>query len=123
MNFLAADLAQTGDRHTARGAGFEIPLAVAPALRPATTAPDRIVVGIRPERLSLEKRGDAVALSGRVAMRELLGAEVVLHLESEAGPLTVRSDAGSAPRAGDTVQVWLDPRAIHVFHGASEVRL
>jgi ABC-type sugar transport system ATPase subunit len=56
-------------------------------------------------------------------MREVLGAEVVLHLESSAGPLTVRADAGSAPRPGDTVQVWVDPRAIHVFDAASEARL
>jgi len=123
MNFLAADLAQMGDRQAARGPGFEIPLPLAPALRPARAAVDRVVVGIRPERLSLDKRGDDVPLAGEVALREVLGAEVVLHLESEAGPLTVRTDAGSAPRPGDTVQVWFDPRSVHLFDGTSEVRL
>ena len=123
MNFLMADLARTGERQTARGPGFEIPLARPPALRPAAAATDRVVVGIRPERLSLAHHADAVGLSGEVAMREVLGAEVVLHLESAAGPLTVRTDAGSAPRPGDTVQVWLDPSAIHLFDGATEVRL
>ena len=123
MNFLTADLAQTGERHAARGPGFEIPLALVPSLRPAQSALDRVVIGVRPERLSLEKRGDDVGLSGHVAMREVLGAEVVLHLESQAGPLTVRADAASAPRTGDIVQVWLDPRAIHLFDGATEVRL
>ncbi|HEY6035648.1 MAG TPA: sn-glycerol-3-phosphate ABC transporter ATP-binding protein UgpC [Kofleriaceae bacterium] len=123
MNFLSADLAQAGDRQAARGPGFEIPLDAAPALRPAKANVDRIVVGIRPERLSLEQRGDHVPLSGEVAMREVLGAEIVLHLESAAGPLTVRTDAGSAPRPGDTVKVWLDPHAVHVFDGATEVRL
>jgi multiple sugar transport system ATP-binding protein len=123
MNFLAADLAHTGERHAARGPGFEIPLPLSPALRPATAAIARVVVGIRPERLSLQRRDDDVSLSGEVALREVLGAEVVLHLESQAGPLTVRTEAGSAPRPGDTVQVWLDPAAIHVFDGASEVRL
>jgi ABC-type sugar transport system ATPase subunit len=123
MNFLGAALAQTGGSHAARGPGFEIPLALSPSLRPAQAALDRIVIGVRPERLSLEKRGDDVGLSGHVAMREVLGAEVVLHLESQAGPLTVRADAGSAPRQGDTVQVWFDPKAIHVFDGATEVRL
>ena len=123
MNFLAASLSQAGDHRAARGPGFEIPLADrAPLLRPANES-DRIVVGIRPERLTLAQADDAVALSGAVAMREVLGAEVVLHLESAAGPLTVRTDAGSAPRPGDTVQVYLDPRAIHVFDGATELRL
>jgi multiple sugar transport system ATP-binding protein len=132
MNFLEADLAQTGERQAARGPGFEIPLAsrlgvgphaIAGELRPAHKTIDRVVVGIRPERLSLSKRGDDVALSGAVAMREVLGAEVVLHLDSPAGPLTVRTDAGSAPRPGDTVEVWLDPKAIHLFDGATEARL
>jgi len=124
MNFLAADLTASGERQSARGTGFEIPLAArAPALRPAKDAVDRIVVGIRPERLSLTDTGSDVPLSGSVAMREVLGAEVVLHLESPAGPLTVRTEAGSAPRPGDTVQVWLDPKMIHLFDGATELRL
>jgi len=122
MNFLAADLTATGERRSARGRGFEIPLGVAPTLRPANES-DNIVVGIRPERLSLEQRADDIPLSGSVAMREVLGAEVVLHLDSPAGSLTVRTDAGSAPRLGDTLQVWLDPRAIHLFDGATELRL
>jgi multiple sugar transport system ATP-binding protein len=123
MNFLTADLAQTGERHAARGPGFEIPLPLVPTLRPAQAAVDRVVIGVRPEQLSLEQRGDNIGLSGSVAMREVLGAEVVLHLDSQAGPLTVRADAASSPRPGDTVQVWLDPRAIHLFDGATEVRL
>ncbi len=124
MNFLAADLVATGERLRARGPGFEIPLALlGSALRPARDAVDRIVVGIRPERLALVGTTDDVALSGEVAMREVLGAEVVLHVDSAAGPLTVRADAGSGPRPGDRVQVWLDPRRVHVFDGATELRL
>jgi multiple sugar transport system ATP-binding protein len=122
MNFLIADLAATGDRRSAKGKGFEIPLASAPALRRASE-PDQVVVGIRPERLSLQQRPDHVALAGAVDLREVLGAEVVLHIASPAGPLTIRTDASAAPRTGDNVQVWLDPAAIHVFDGATEVRL
>ena len=119
MNFLAADL----DRESARGPGFEIPLGDrAPSLRPANAA-DKITIGVRPERLSLVDHGNDIALAGQVAMREVLGAEVVLHVESAAGPLTIRTDAGSAPRQGDQVKVWLDPRAIHLFDGATELRL
>ena len=122
MNFLAADLTASGDRRSARGKGFEIPIGAAPALRKATE-PDKIVVGIRPERLSLAQRPDHVALDGAVDMREVLGAEVVLHIASPAGLLTIRTDAAAAPRAGDQIQVWLDPQAIHVFDGGTELRL
>ena len=117
MNFLAAALTATG----ARGAGFELALSER-TLRPAD-ATDKITIGVRPERLSLVDHGNDVALAGQVAMREVLGAEVVLHVESAAGPLTVRTEAGSAPRPGDQVKVWLDPRSIHLFDGATELRL
>jgi multiple sugar transport system ATP-binding protein len=119
MNFLNANLV---DR-AARGAGFEIPVERAPGLRPATESVGRVVVGVRPERLSLSSDDSKIPLRGEVAMREVLGAEIVLHLESPAGPLTVRTDAGAAARPGDTVQVWLDPKSIHLFDGATEVRL
>ena len=124
MNFLSADLAATGAQQTARGTGFEIPLGTGqrPALRPAKET-DHVVIGIRPERLSLSGGSDDISLTGSVALREVLGAEVVLHLDSAAGPLTVRTDAGSAPRPGDRVQVWLDPKGVHVFDGATELRL
>ena len=124
MNFLAAALAQSGDHRSARGVGFEIPLAAgAPALRPAGTTGASITVGIRPERIGLVKRPDAVPLGGTISMREVLGAEVVLHVESPAGPLTVRAEAGSSPRAGEHVEVWLDPSAVHLFDGTTELRL
>jgi multiple sugar transport system ATP-binding protein len=122
MNFLAANVMQTGETRTARGAGFEIPLATRTGLRPAKDS-DQIFVGIRPERLSLSETQDSIGLAGEVALREVLGAEIVLHLESAAGSLTVRTDAAAAPRPGDTVRVFLDPRAIHLFDGATEVRL
>jgi ABC-type sugar transport system ATPase subunit len=119
MNFLSANLVDKA----ARGNGFEIPVERSPALRPASESVGRVVVGVRPERLSLAKDVAKVALSGEVAMREVLGAEIVLHVESPAGPLTVRTDAGATARPGDTVQVWLDPKSIHLFDGATEARL
>jgi ABC-type sugar transport system ATPase subunit len=122
MNFLAADITDAGERRAARGPGFEIPLGT-PQLRPATEVVAHVVLGIRPERVSLAEEAGRVGIGGEVAMREVLGAEVVLHVESPAGPLTVRADAASAPRRGDHIQVWLDPRSIHVFDATTEQRL
>ena len=126
MNFLAADLAQAGDRQAARGPGFEIPLDARRScgLRRRRR---RIVVGIRPERLSLERRGDDVALSGEVAMREVLGAEVVLHVESRGRPADRAHRCRLARRAPATPsQVWLDPHVdppVRRRDGAAAVKL
>ena len=122
MNFLDADVADAGELRSARGPGFEIPLGT-PQLRPATDVVAHVVLGIRPERVSLASEPGRVAIGGEVAMREVLGAEVVLHVDSPAGSLTVRADAASAPRRGDRIDVWLDPRSVHVFDAQTELRL
>src|SRR5690606_1736634 len=117
MSFLAADVAERGDGLCARGPGFELPL-------PLRALPcPRVVVGLRPEAASLERRPDTAALAGEVELREVLGAEVLLHLRSPAGPFTVRTDARSAPREGDALTVWIDPRALHLFDAETERRV
>ena len=119
MSFLAAEVATRGDALCARGVGFELPLPLRMLSVP------RVVLGVRPEGVSLERRAGehAAPLSGRVELREVLGAEVLLHLEAEAGRLTVKSDARAPVREGDAVTVWLDPAALHVFDADSELRL
>jgi multiple sugar transport system ATP-binding protein len=113
MNFLTAEL--TGTR--AKGPGFELP---APAVE---DAPPSIVLGIRPEAVTLVDRTASVGLPAAVAMREVLGAEVLLHLESAAGELTVRTDVANPSRPGDRVTAYIDPAAIHWFDARSELRL
>ena len=81
-----------------------------------------VVLGIRPEDVSLEPGGDRVALPGAVTLREVLGAEVVLHVTSPAGDVTVRAPAQTPARAGDAVTVYLDPSALHWFDAQSQVR-
>ena len=102
MNFLPAG--------ALRARGLELPY-------------DDVTVGIRPESVALHERPKTVSLDARVGMREVLGAEVVLHLDSPAGELTVRTDARADARPGDALTVWLDPGAVHLFDARSEIRL
>ncbi|MEZ4402141.1 MAG: ABC transporter ATP-binding protein [Kofleriaceae bacterium] len=115
MNFLDAAVAEDGGQRRARGLGFTLP---APA---AVGGP--VVVGIRPEDVTLEPGADKVALPGAVALREVLGPEVVLHVTSPAGDVTVRAPAQTPARAGDAVTVYLDPGALHWFDGGSQLRV
>ncbi|MCB9564811.1 MAG: sn-glycerol-3-phosphate ABC transporter ATP-binding protein UgpC [Kofleriaceae bacterium] len=116
MNFLPAQAERVDGHLRVRGSGFELPI------DDAGHAGD-VTVGIRPERLTLDERPSTVPLAARVGMREMLGAEVVLHLESPAGDLTVRADARAGARPGDALTVWLDPRAVHLFDAGTEQRL
>jgi multiple sugar transport system ATP-binding protein len=120
MNFLAAAVEDAGGERSARGLGFEVPLP-----RSVDAPGDRgdVVIGIRPEDIGLAQRDDRVPLTGAVQLREVLGAEVVLHVASPAGEVTVRADAKTPGRPGDAVTMWLDPTAVHWFDARSEHRL
>jgi ABC-type sugar transport system ATPase subunit len=126
MSFLPArleagavrrDLADGSPAITARGDGFEVDL---PAR--ADRGPD-VVLGIRPEALSLAPRPQAAPIAGAVELREVLGAEILLHLKTPAGELRVRTDAHAEARAGDRVTVWIDHAKVHVFDAATEMRV
>ena len=120
MNFLPAQVARDAGRTTIRGRGFELAVG---AGRDGDDVGGEVTIGIRPERVGLEERPAAVPLPAKVGMREVLGAEVVLHLDSPAGEITVRTDARAAARPGDALTVWLDPGAVHLFDARSEIRL
>jgi ABC-type sugar transport system ATPase subunit len=117
MNFLSAavGVGDDGGGRRVRGQGFTM------------AAPEglggEVVLGIRPEDVALEPGRDRIALPGAVSLREVLGAEVVLHVASTAGDVTVRAAAQAAARPGDAVTVYLDPRAIHWFDARSEQRV
>ncbi len=115
MNFLRAEVADEGGQRTLRGAGFALPSATTSAMN------KDVIIGIRPEGVALS--GAGVPVAGEVNLREVLGAEVVLHVASAAGELTVRADARAEARPGDQVMVYLDPRAVHLFDARSEARL
>jgi ABC-type sugar transport system ATPase subunit len=82
-----------------------------------------VIVGIRPEAIGLIERPNATPLPAAVEIREVLGAEVLLHLSSEAGDLTLRAAAGEPARVGENVTVWLDRSRLHLFDASSELRL
>jgi multiple sugar transport system ATP-binding protein len=113
------------------------------ALLPASLAEhDLIIVGIRPEQLADvtllddEQRGRGVTFKAHVDVLEWLGDEQVAYLpfeaperihrqltelqqeldsESEQTQLIVKLDAASQAREGDEIQLWFDPRDLHLF--------
>lgn len=103
---------------------------------------DLIIAGIRPEHLtdvrSLddEQRGRGVTFKAHVDVLEWLGDEQVAYLpfeaperihrqltelqqeldsESDRTELIVKLDAASEVREGDEIQLWFDPRNLHLF--------
>ncbi len=115
MNFI--DL--TRDGAVGRAAGVELPLP--PAIAAAAGA--TLTVGARPEDVALAAGDGRVAIAGTVELREVLGAEAILHVTTAAGLLTVRADAREAHPIGGAITLYLAPAGVHWFDGATERRL
>ena len=71
-------------------------------------------LGIRPEHLSISDAADAWA--GTVAAVEHLGSDTYIYADvSSIGPLTVRANAETSVRPGDSIRLAPDPAALHRF--------
>lgn len=71
-----------------------------------------VTLGIRPEHMSM--RGGSVPVA--VESVEVLGAETVVHATlSGSAPCTLSMRGISGTRSGETLQVNLPPRFVHIF--------
>jgi len=105
------------------------------------TAPDEVIIGIRPEHLALhgDREGPSPALSGSVSYREARGDTDVVLVQIDGGApmpeLAVEVDREAPWRAGDRVRASIEdrsagdpgdrlrPSAIHVFDRDGGARL
>ena len=89
----------------------------------AGPANDELVVGVRPDGLSVIDPAGA-GLHGKVVLNEYLGRETYLHLDLENGsPMIVEISPDLHLRQGDTVGLAVKPGAAHLFAAANEQRL
>ncbi|PZX11262.1 multiple sugar transport system ATP-binding protein [Palleronia aestuarii] len=71
------------------------------------------VIGIRPEHINASR--DAGMWNGKVSFSEHLGSDTYLHIDTDVGPVNVRTTGEFGVHRGDTV--WLNPneQSIHRF--------
>ena len=87
-------------------------------------AVNEILLGVRPEELSLTKESDSelAMLRGTVCGVEPLGAEtlVMVELEGGAGEITARLHRDTSISVGDAVGLQCAPEAIYLFDAVTE---
>jgi multiple sugar transport system ATP-binding protein len=112
INFFAA---RGVDGGALEAGGVRIAL---PGARGADGRP--VVVGIRPEDLSLAALPAAGSVEARVEVREPLGNEVLVHWTSPFGALISRVPGQSAPAVGETARLHFAYDKVHLFDAESE---
>jgi ABC-type sugar transport system ATPase subunit len=81
-----------------------------------------VIVGIRPEHLTVADPADAM-LAGTVEMVEQLGADTLVHISHGADNAIVRRPQGQTAAVGETLHVTADPSRVYLFDAASGVRI
>ncbi len=72
-----------------------------------------VILGVRPE--DLHPGGDAPLIEGRVTVREPLGHETLIYVETPSGDVIAKADGRTPPEVGETVRLSARPETVHLF--------
>ena len=128
MNYYDADLEVASDGSyvvDVDGTKFVPSEAKQQALRAAKVAPQPIILGVRPENISLATTGSVIG--GKVEVTEMMGADVHVHVSTPGGETIVIERSAlhdaNALSIGDAVSFTFDGAAMHLFSKESELNL
>lgn len=119
MNLLGGTAERRGDGLAFSADGLTLDL-------PASHAAARggpMMIGIRPEFLSLREEHDAITIEGRIEAVEHLGADTILELSTVGPTLMAKIARNDAVHYGENVRMWADPNKVLAFGIDSGKRL
>ena len=128
MNFFDGELVLKDGVYAVRVGDAEIALSEDKQknLAERNTAPQKVVVGVRPEHITLEETPGAM-IEGEVDVTEMMGSSVHLHINVDGKDCIIivpRLDLGAnGLDAGSTVRFTFAPNAVHVFDPTTEKNL
>lgn len=79
------------------------------------TAGRSVTLGVRPEDLTLNAENPL--FDGTVSVREPLGHETLLHVDTALGAVIAKADGRAPPEVGATVTLGASPHNVHLFDG------
>ena len=79
---------------------------------------DSVILGIRPEHLTINEESDG-SWESKVFVVEKLGSGTFLYLEKEGEPLVVQTEGDSQIKVGDTVKVGFSSSRCHIFDSSN----
>jgi multiple sugar transport system ATP-binding protein len=117
MNFTRCEAVEQDSQWRLRTADFELPLPDSTRARLVESRAQSLVLGVRPEDVAVNGRGDVPASCMVV---EQLGSETILVVNSGADVYTVQLPGSVPARAGENVALRFDPRKIYLFDADDE---
>jgi len=125
MNFLDAEVADSaGTQLTLRGGEAPVRIALARPLPP--DAGKQIVLGVRPEHISLYRPERAAEgrsgtlVSAQVVVVEPTGAETMVNLQLAGREIVARFEAHDSPEVGQTVSLAVDMSRACLFDATTQ---
>ena len=109
MNFVPV----TTSDSTAKASGFETKL-------PQSVPAGKATLGFRPEALTDKVSADGSSMDVKVEVVERLGSDQFVYGTTGGDTVTARVDPRMKVDPGDTVQLGLDTRSIHLFNVETE---
>ncbi len=105
MNMLDAELS---------GGRLTLPSGVSLPLGPGIAAhAGQVILGVRPDDL-VPVDADPL-IEGKVTVREPLGAETLIYVETPGGEIVAKADGRHPPAVGQTVRLGAEPANLHLF--------
>ncbi len=131
MNFFPAELVLAGSDYYVRvaGAEFKLPSDKLKILRNKGQKPGEVMLGIRPEHISLAKADESNAVKARVDVSEMMGSEIYLHVAADGRDVVIRvqiTDLNGAvftPGKENHVYFHIPEDLIHLFDVETEKSL
>ncbi len=125
MNFLDATIEESnGDISVAyQGGSVKLSPDQSNRLKQSGYKNSNVVLGIRPEHISVEASGDSVENIALVEVAELLGAETNLFLNMGADTFIARVNPALGIKVNDKVKVQFDLGKLHLFDKETEKAL
>ncbi len=116
MNFIAGEIASSGDGPAFRAEGVHLRLSDGLA----ANVGQKVTCGLRPSDLVFDAEGD---IAGEVLLAEKTGADQNLHVRVGGADVVATVPRGVVVRPGEVVRLQLPRARIHLFDAASGLRL
>ena len=82
-----------------------------------------VILGIRPENVSLSSKDKRNHILGKIEVVEHLGAETLIYLKTTAGNIVSRVEPSFSTRIGEEIELYLNLDKIHLFDKETEKKI